>query len=341
MSWFKQLFSRRQLYGDLSEEIRGHLAEKTEEFAASGMSRKEATHAARREFGNVLLAEEDSRRMWQWPSVEDFLMDVRYGLRMFRKNPGFTAVALLTLTLGLGVNCAIFTVVNAVLLQPLPYPDSQRLVLVQRQFPDGMYPATSSTKFLFWLEHAHGFEAMAGYTYASSGVNLTGTGEPERLHSLPVSAGFFRTLGVQLFLGRGFTDEEDRPGGPNTVILSHNLWQRDFRGDSEIVGRTIRLGGQLCTVVGVTPANFTFTPAADLWTPLRAQPDPHDQTNAYRVLGRPRPEVNYARADQYVRAVGEEFRQQNPDLMNNKETISITGYRDTVVGDVRPALLIL
>src|SRR6267378_1770515 len=337
----RSLFRKEQVSHELDEELNGFLEMAAEEKMKQGMSRKEALRTVRLERGSIEVAKEVVRAAGWECLVEMWCQDVRYGLRMFRKNPGFTAVALLTLTLGLGVNCAIFTVVNAVLLQPLPYPDSERLVLVQRQFPDGMYPATSSTKFLFWREHARGFEAMAGYTFASSGVNLTGTGEPVRLHSLRVSADFFRTIGVQLFLGRSFTNDEDRPGGPNTVVLSHNLWQRDFHGDSGIVGRTIRLGGQLCTVVGVAPANFTFTPAADLWTPLRAQPDPHDQTNVYRVLGRLRPEVNYARADQYVRAAGEEFRQQHADLMNDKETVSVRGYRDAIVGDVRPALLIL
>jgi putative ABC transport system permease protein len=337
----RSLFRKQRVERELDEELHSFLEMAAEEKMKQGASRKEALRAVRLEHGNLEAAKEVVRDARWETFLETCWQDVRCGLRMFRKNPGFTALALLTLTLGIGVNCAIFTVVNAVLLQPLPYPDSQHLVLVQRQFPDGMYPATSSTKFLFWREHARGFEAMAGYTFASSGVNLTGAGEPERLHSLRVSADFFRTLGVQLFLGRGFTDDEDRPGGPNTVVLSHNLWHRDFRGDSGIVGRTIRLGGQLCTVVGVAPANFTFTPAADLWTPLRAQPDPHDQTNVYRVLGRLRPEVDYARADQYVRSAGEEFRQQHADLMNDKETVSIRGYRDAVVGDVRPALLIL
>ncbi|HKN33371.1 MAG: hypothetical protein DMG54_13700 [Acidobacteria bacterium] len=340
-SGLRALFRKEQVSQELHEELNGFLEMAAEEKMKQGMSRKDALRAVRLERGNLEVAKEVVRSA-SWECLPEMCwQDVRYGLRIFRKNPGFTVVALLTLTLGIGVNCAIFTVVNAVLLQPLPYPDSQRLVLVQRYFPERVFPATSATKFLFWRDHARGFESMSGYSFASSGVNLTDAGEPERLHSLRVSAEFFRTLGIQLFLGRSFTDDEDRPGGPNAVVLSHNLWQRDFRGDSGIVGHKIRLGGQLCSVVGVAPANFTFTPAADLWTPLRAQPDPHDQTNAYRVLGRLRPEVSYARADQYVRAAGEEFRQQHADLMNVRETVSVKGYRDAVVGDVRPALLIL
>src|SRR5256714_10859105 len=130
MKWLKQLFLRRRIYGDLSEEITGHLREKIEELVAGGMPRKEAVAVARREFGNVTLIEEDSRTVWRWPSIEDFFMDVRYGLRMLRKNPGFAAVAVLTLALGIGVNTAIFSIVESVLLRPLPFHDPDQLFAV-------------------------------------------------------------------------------------------------------------------------------------------------------------------------------------------------------------------
>src|SRR5205823_3917541 len=214
---------------EFDEELTDFLRMAAEEKTKQGMSPKDALRAVRLERGSLEIAKEVVRSGGGWESfVETCWRDLRYGLRVLRKSPGFATIALLTLTLGLGINCAIFTVVNAVLLRPLPYPDPARLVLVQRHFPEGTFPATSATKFLFWREHVRGFEAMAGYTFASSGVNLTGAGGPERLHSLRVSADFFRTLGVQPVLGRGFTAEEDRPGGPNAVVLSHALWQRRF-----------------------------------------------------------------------------------------------------------------
>ncbi len=141
MNWIKQLFSRKRLYGDLSAEIQAHLAEKVDELVAGGMSREQATFAAKREFGNVLLVEERSREVWQWPALENFFMDVRFGLRQLRKNPGFTAVAVVTLALGIGANTAIFTLINAVLLQSLPVKDPGQLVL----FYDGVSTGTNRT----------------------------------------------------------------------------------------------------------------------------------------------------------------------------------------------------
>ncbi len=337
----RSLFRWAQADEQLDDELRDHLERKTEEYLARGVEPEEARRRARLELGGVEKVKEECRDTRRVNWIQDFVQDLHFGLRMLRKSPGFTIIALLTLTLGLGINCAIFTVVDAVLLRPLPYPDSERLILVQRHFPEITIPETSATKFLVWREHSRDFESMAGYISVSSGVNLISSGEPERLHSLRVSADFFRTLGVQPVLGRSFTKDEDRPGGPNAVVISHVLWQGRFGGDRGIVGRGIRLGGQLWTVVGVTPAEFTFAPAADVWIPLRAQPDPNDQTNVCRVLGRLRPGISYTQVNEHVRAIGELLRQEHPDLMGPKETVAVRSYHDAVVGDVRPALLIL
>jgi len=337
----RSLFRKGQVSQDLDEELNGFLEMAAEEKIKQGMSRKDALRAVRLERGSVEVTKEEVRSTG-WESVlETCWRDLHYGLRVLRKSPGFTLIALLTLTLGLGINCAIFTVVNAVLLRPLPYPDSQRLVLLERRFPEITIPATSFTKFFFWREHSRVFESMTGYSSSSSGVNLGGTGNPERLRSLRVSADFFRTLGVQPVLGRGFTQDEDRPGGPNAVVLSYPLWQTRFAGDSGTIGRGIRLGGQLWTVVGVAPAGFTFVPAADLWTPLRAQPNPKDQTNIYGVLGRLRTRVSYTQANQDLHAVEEQLRHEHPDLLGPRESVIIKSYQDAIVGDVRPALVLL
>jgi len=340
----RSLFSKERVEREFDEELTDFLRMAAEEKTKQGMSPKDALRAVRLERGSLEIAKEVVRSGGGWESfVETCWRDFRYGLRVLRKSPTFTLIALLTLTLGLGINCAIFTVVNAVLLRPLPYPNSERLVLVQRHFPEITFPTTTVTKFLFWREHSRDFESMTAYGFAFSGVgvNLTGAGEPEHLHSLRVSADFFRTLGVQPVLGRSFTEDEDRPGGPNAVVLSYALWQRRFGGDSGIVGRPIRLGGQLWTVVGIASKEFTFTPTADVWIPLRAQPNPNDQTNVCNVLGRLHPGASYAQVNQDVRAVGEELRREIPNLMAPHETVAIRSYQDAIVGDVRPALLLL
>jgi MacB-like periplasmic core domain len=238
----RSLFRKNQVDRELDEELGVYLEMEAAEKMKEGMSRKDALRAVRLERGGLELAKEVVRSGgWEF-FVETCRQDFRYGSRVLRKSPAFTLIALLTLTLGLGINCAIFTVVNAVLLRPLPYPNSERLVLVQRHFPEITVPATSVTKFLFWREHSRDFESMTAYGFAFSGVgvNLTGAGEPEHLRSLRVSADFFRTLGVQPVLGRSFTEDEDRPGGPNAVVLSYALWQRRFGADSGIVGRPIQ-----------------------------------------------------------------------------------------------------
>src|SRR2546423_2055363 len=179
MSWVKQVFSRRRLYGELSEEIQEHLEEKIAQLVTSGMSRKEAAAIARREFGNVTLIEEDSRTVWRWPSIEDFFMDVRYGLRMLRKNPGFAAVAVLTLALGIGVNTAIFSIVESVLLRPLPFHDPDQLFAVwtiaKEQGADRA--GTSMPEFEDYQSQSHSFEYLANLL-PSFHYTWTGDGEP-------------------------------------------------------------------------------------------------------------------------------------------------------------------
>jgi predicted permease len=340
-SGIRSLFQKQRARRELDEELSGFMAMAAEESMKQGRSERDALRAVRLERGTIEAAAEVVRSAG-WESIlETSWRDLCYGLRVLRASPGFATIALLTLALGLGINCAIFTVVDAVLLRPLPYPDSERLVLVDRHFPEGTFPATSATKFRFWQEHSRSFESMAGYAFASSGVNLTGAGEPEPLRSMQVSANFFRTLGVRLVLGRGFTPEEDRPEGPNAVVLSNELWQRHFGGDRGIIGRVITLGGQLWTIVGVAPPGFSSTPAADVWTPLRAQTNPHDQTNVCSVLGRLRAGVSHAQADQDVRAVGEQLRREYPDLMAPHETVTTQSYQKVIVGDVRPDLLLV
>jgi len=278
MNWLKQLFSRHHQYNDLSEEIQEHLEEKIEELVAGGMSRNEATYAARREFGNVRLTEEDSRTVWRWPSFEDFLMDLRYGLRMLRKDTGFTAVAVLTLALGIAVNATMFSLVSGFLLARPPGREPERVAAITSVNPAGGFlpdaSAVSAPNYLAWRQANHVFEDMAAADVyrtvnLSSQFQSTADGQPEPLRDAAVSPNYFSVLGVSPQLGRTFSDGEDQPGRDHVAILSHDLWERRFGSDASLIGRTIRLNRENYTVIGVMPASFSLLGFPhQLWTPL-------------------------------------------------------------------------
>ena len=272
MNWFKQLFSRRERYHDLSAEIREHLAEKIEQLVAAGRSREDATHAARREFGNLTLIEENSREVWRWPSVESFFADLRYALRMLGKNPGFAATAVLTLALGISVNATMFSMVSAFLLRRPPGQEPERVAVVTSINPTrGFQPDTdpvSAPNYLDWRRANHSFADVAAAD-EDRHANLTSEGQPEALHSAAVTPNYFRVLNVSPELGRTFLEGEDHSGREHVVILSHDLWARHFGSDTSLIGRTIRLNRENYTVIGVMPVSFRllgFTP--QLWTPL-------------------------------------------------------------------------
>jgi len=212
MNWVKQLFSRRRLYGDLSEEIQEHLEEKIEELVAGGMSRKEATYAARREFGNVRLTEEDSCAVWRWAAIEDLFMDVRFGARMLRKNPGFTAIAVFTLALGIAVNGTMFSDLSAWMLKKPAVSDPDRLMVVygtnSNELREVNQNPVSVPNFFTWKKENRAFSQMAAMDPYEA-VSLTGQGEPERVSVARVTANYFSILGVSPALGRTFAVGED------------------------------------------------------------------------------------------------------------------------------------
>ena len=278
MMWLKQLFSRRRLYGDLSEEIQEHLEEKIEELVAGGMSRKEATYAARREFGNVTLTEEDSRTVWQWPSIEDFFMDVRFGARMLRKNPGFAAVTIVTLAIGIAANTTIFSAVNGCMLRRPRIKDPARVVVIVTADPakEGWgwdRQPVSAFDFVAWREQSRSFEAMVAGEQQE--FVLSGEGQPERVLGLRVSADYFHSLGVEVALGRTFLADEDQSGRNRVVILSDGLWQRRFGSNPKVMGEVVRLNGEGYTVIGVMSSNYRIGVygGPELWAPLVFPPE--------------------------------------------------------------------
>src|SRR6267154_2431210 len=324
MKWLKQLFSRRRIYGELSEEIREHIEEKIEELVAGGMSRKEAAAAARREFGNVMLVEEDSREVWRWPSAEDFLMDVRYALRILRKSPGFAAVAVLTLALGIGANTAIFTVINAVMLRALPVQRPQQLVTVGD--PAKVYswgtgtPRTDAFSYPLYREVRDHNDVFSSLLASSNLGNLRITieGGPETVRGRLVTENYFQTLGVEALRGRTFMPDENRiPGGDPFLVISYGYWQQRFSGDPTVIGRNVRLNNYPFTIIGVAPPGFfgeVVGDRPDLWAPMMMQSqlmpgrDFLESVNdsALLLMGRLKPGVTIEQARANVNAVVKE-----------------------------------
>lgn len=224
---------------ELKREIQSHLEMATRDRLDRGEGTDKATHSAHREFGNVDLVREATRRQWGGRWLENLFHDLRFGLRMLGKNPGFTAVTLLVLALGIGANTAIFSVVNAVLLRPLPFHNPGRLYLVWHVPPQKSFPGTSTfsvspANYLDWQNQNHVFEQMAALGVGR--FNLTGRGEPESVQGSNVAANFFTLLGVRADLGRTFISEDDQPGHGNVVVVSHAFWQRHFGGDPNMLG---------------------------------------------------------------------------------------------------------
>lgn len=275
MSWLTHLFSRRRIYSDLSAEIREHLNEKIDALVASGLSREEATAQARREFGNATLLEERSREVWQWPSLESFIADIHFALRMLRKSPGFTAVAILTLALGIGANTALFSVVNGVLLNPLPYPNPDRLFAVDASKPQFPYGSISYPNFLDWRRMNHCFSFFS--VSRSTGYLLTGVGEPEELDAAAVTSDLFPMLGIKPVLGRYFTPAEDEIGHWHVVAISTDLWHRKFNSSPGVIGKVISLDGKGYTIVGVFPGHLDlpmgYLNSVDVYTTLGEFPN--------------------------------------------------------------------
>src|SRR6266403_2134857 len=315
MSWFKRLFLRRRLYSELSEELREHLEEEIEELVAGGMSRKEAAVLARRNFGNVTLMEENSRKVWRWPSIEEFFINIRFGLRILCKNPGFTAVAVLTLALGIGANTAIFSVVYGALLAPLPYPNPDQLVMVWSKI-NGHNNSVSAGDYLDWKRQNAVFQDVIAWSGGSSSLSVSG--HPEAIQTRIMSPGFFNMQGIPLFLGRDFVSEEGQVGKDHVLIMTNRLWRERFGSDAHIIGQQLRLNREPYTVVGVLAAGMPDRFESHLFVPLAFKPEQitHDM-HWLTVMGRLKPGVTLQQAnadmDGITRRIAETYPVSNKD----------------------------
>ncbi|MFP5264641.1 MAG: ABC transporter permease [Blastocatellia bacterium] len=277
--------------------------------------------------------------------METILQDLRHAGRMLFNKPGFAALAVIALALGIGANSAIFSVVNAVLLRSLPYDAPERLVMVWGTTPQADRASVSPADFLDYRERNDVFEQVAAFT--AGGFTLTGAGDPEQIRGARVSADFFSVLGARPALGRAFRAEDDEPGAARVVVFSQKLWQRRFNSDEGIIGKNVILNGQGFTVVGIMPAEFQFTipgifrSPAELWTPSALVKDNSTRGNHYlRVIGRLKLGVSLERAQAGLAAIAGQLQQEYPST-NMGMGVRLVGLHEQIVGNVRPALLIL
>jgi predicted permease len=320
MNWLQQLISRRREYRNLSGEIAEHLQEKVEELVASGMPRQDAEAAARRQFGNALLLEEHSREVWQWAVFDAVLRDLKYALRQLRRNPGFTITVLLTLAVAIGANTAVFSMVNALLLRPLPYPQPEHLGSLVSHY-EGIFNSTgkatseddnSSDGETWELVRDNVPAVTAGATAGTRGVNLQIGSGIRYVREQRVSAGYLEALGVRPIFGRSFTKEEDRPDGAKVVVVSYEIWQSLLGADQEAIGKAIHLKGEPYTVVGVLPPHTETPDKADLLTPLRPTRTGEGEGNNYGVILRLRDGASWAQADAQLAPLHPEILQRRP-----------------------------
>lgn len=331
------LFNKRQRERELAKELESQLQVHMENNLRAGMTAQEARRQALIELGRLEQINEVQRRAL--PAVETLLQDLRYGLRSLLKRPDFTAVAVLTLSLGVGASIAIFSVVNAVLLRSLPYKDPDRLLMLWEKTSQQDLP-TSYLNFVDWKDQSQVFEKMAAFR--NDNFNLTGVGESERLDSTTVSADLLSTLGIRPVLGRDFLPQDDRPGSAPTLILTYDFWQRKFGGDTSIVGRQLTLNRQSFTVIGVTPAHFKFG-GGDILVPVNLMADRFQlrgKDPGVIVVARMRPGVTPEGARTEMDAIMSRLVQQYPDVLAGRQIVLRTLHENTV-GNLAPTLLVL
>ena len=269
-----------------------------------------------------------------------FWQDLRYGARILAAKPGFTLIAVVTVALGIGATTAIFSVVNAVLLRPLPYPDAYRLLYIGQQYRIGL-AGSGEPKFLFWREQSKSFEALAAYSrFGGAGGNLWGGSEPEFVRGLRVSEDFFRVLGVYPASGRAFTKAEDTPGGARVAIISDGSWRRRFGGNTTLIGQSVLLNDQPVTIVGIMPPQFRLGFAADLFVPMQARLTANYDPNA-TVIGRLNRGVTIDQARAELKVIADEYRAAFPKQMQEGESIGAQSYQESFIGNVAQLLWIL
>ena len=334
------MLHKQQVESELDMEIRSYVDALAHEKVERGVSPKEARRQVLTECGGLEQVKQAVRDQRAGTSLELFFQDVRFGLRQLCHHPGFTLSAVAALALGIGANTAIFSVVNTVLLTPLTYPNAQRMVDFLAHTSGLANNLHSIPEFHFFERQTSLFKEVVGYDNAGPGFNLTGGSHPEQIHGIHVTEGYFRVYGAPVELGRTFTKQEASPHGGHVVILSYGLWQRRFGGDKTIVGRSISVGNEPYTVVGVIGKDFVADPQADLWLPFQFDPLSRDPNIFFEVTGLLQPGVTVAQANVQLRATSPEYHREFPNT-DWRPYFTVGPLRDSIIGDARNALLMM
>jgi putative ABC transport system permease protein len=338
----RRFMHRKRKDEELAEEIESHLGHQQDVNEARGLGQEEAIRQARLKFGNPRVVRE---RVWQYrsfPWVEDFWRDLRFAARSLAKTPGFTVIAILVIAVGIGVNTAVFSVINTVLLKPLTYPAPQSLLQLMNTSPEGSFPGACIPKFNIWRQQTNIFQQVAAYDFGGSGMNLTGGDNPQQVQGIHVSADYFAMFGAPLIAGRTFTSAEDSPNGGHVVVLSYSLWKSRFGGNSKIVGSMIQLEGQPYLVVGVIGPGFVTDPPGDLWLPFQFDLNSTDMAHYFTVTARLKQGVTLQQANAQLRLAGDQFRHTyGSTIVGLQDGFSVALLEASIVGDTRSPLLIL
>ncbi|HTF71846.1 MAG TPA: ABC transporter permease, partial [Edaphobacter sp.] len=346
LSRFVSVFRTERIGREIQEEQEFHIACRIEEFIEEGMEEKAAARRAALEFGNRSRAQADSHdaKLLVW--LESTVQDIHYGIRTLLKSPSFAAAAVLTLALGIGANTATFSVVNRVLLSPLPYKDPNRLISLFEEIPSSKRSSISYPNFLDWRDMNRSFSSIAGYR--GTDVNISWNGEAEHLPGEMISAGLFEILGIHPIAGRTFSKNDDRLGAAPTIVISEGLWKRKFGSMPNIVGQTVTVDGTPRTIIGIVSSSFHFplaTSINDVYEPMGNWNEPRFYANraagaVWFAVGRLNPGVTLEDARADMQRVSHQLAISYP-AMNSSVKANLVPLKDVLVGDMRLALLVL
>jgi predicted permease len=338
----RRFAGRKAKDAELAEEIRSHLAHDEDLRTARGMDAEEARRQARVKFGPQNTVREEEWRYRSLPWLENLWRDLKFVARSLWKTPGFTIIAILVVAVGIGVNTAVFSVINTVLLKPLIFPDQDSLVNLVNTSPRGNAGGASVPKFRIWREQTSIFSQVAGYDFGGAGLNLTGGDKPQQVQGVHVTQQYFSMLGAPVIAGRTFTEAEDTPNGGRVVVLSYALWKSRYGGNSKIVGSTIQIDGQPYLVVGVIGKSFVTDTPTDLWLPFQLDLNTQDMVHFFTASARLKPGITYAQANAQLKLAADEFRRAyGPRSLGPQDGFGVVSLAAAWVGDARTSLWVL